>query len=175
MDFSKITKQVEDVDFDKIAQQVGEVAEHADKIAQQVGDVAERANEITQQVAEVAEHVVENVSGAVRRGARKGGRGARWLILPAVGAAVYAVARNRSVGHSAKALASQAKDRASEMQELDLLARVKEVAGFEDNGQHAEETRPAPRQRSTSAAQLEKNRRERAERRERRRESTSTR
>ncbi len=174
MDFNKITKQMEDVDFDRIAQQLGEAAERADTIAQQVGQMAERGNELTQQAAEVAERVVENVSGAVRKRGRKGGHGARWLILPAVGAAVYAVARNRSVGHSAKALAGQAKDRASEMQEMDLLGRVKEVAGLEGNGQHDDEARPSLRRR-TSPAQLEKNRRERAERRQRRRKSTSTR
>ncbi|HWH55126.1 MAG TPA: hypothetical protein VNT04_06060 [Gaiellaceae bacterium] len=175
MNFNKITKQMEDVDFDKIAQQVGEAAEHADKIAQQVGDVAERANEITQQVAEVAERVVENVSGAVRNGAKKGGHGARWLILPAVGAAVYAVAKNGSkFGRSTKALAGQAKDRASGIPDVDLLGRVKEVTRLGDDGQE-DEVKPArARQGNSDARALEQRRRERAERRQRRRESTST-
>lgn len=130
-------------------------------------------NKVAQNVAEIAERVADASDAARGKGTRKGGS-ARWLILPAV-AGVYAVAKNGSaLSRTAKELAGQAKDRISEMPDLDLLGRVKEVAGLGDNNsQQEDETQPARRQPSSDAGQLEEHRRERAERRERRRKSTS--
>ena len=130
-------------------------------------------NKVAQNVAEVAERVADVSDAARGRGSRKSGA-ARWLILPALGAGVYAVAKKGSAfGRTAKELAGQAKDRVSEMPDLDLLGRVKEVAGFGDNGQQEDEVEPTRRQPRSQTAQLEGHRRERAERRERRRKSIS--
>jgi hypothetical protein len=130
-------------------------------------------NKIAQQVTEVAERVADVSDAARGKRAGKGG-GARWLILPAVGAAVYAVAKNGSAfGRSTKAVVGQARDLASEVPDMDLLGRVKEVAGVGDNGHQDDDPKPA-RQRRSDAGQLQQNRRERAEHRQRRRASTST-
>jgi hypothetical protein len=70
----------------------------------------------------------------------------------------------------------QVKERASEMPDLDLLDRVKEVTGPADDGQAARqrgEQSASRRSRNSDLAELERIRRERAERRESRRERTS--
>jgi hypothetical protein len=135
-------------------------------------------NKMSEQAAEVAERVADVADAARGQGPRKsGGGGGRWLLLPAAGAAVYALAkRGPDVRRLANDLVGQVKERASEMPDLDLLGRVKEVTGLADNGQEARQPgeRSAGRTSGNSdLADLERNRRERAERRERRRERTS--
>lgn len=138
-------------------------------------------NKISKQAADVAERVADVADAARGEGPRKsgGGRwfGGRWLLLPAAGAAVYAVARRGSdVPRRAKDLVGQVKERASEMPDLDLLDRVKEVTSLADDGQAARqrgEQSASRRSRNSDLAELERIRRERAERRESRRERTS--
>ena len=134
-------------------------------------------NKISKQAADVAERIADVADAARGEGLRKSGSGGRWLLLPAAGAAVYAVARRRSdVPRRAKDLVGQVKERASEMPDLDLLDRVKEVTGLADDGQAARqrgEQSAGRRSRNSDLAELERIRRERAERRERRRERTS--
>jgi hypothetical protein len=138
-------------------------------------------NKISKQAADVAERVADVADAARGEGPRKsgGGRwfGGRWLLLPAAGAAVYAVARRGSdVPRRAKDLVGQVKERASEIPDLDLLDRVTEVTGLADDGQAARqrgEQSASRRSRNSDLAELERIRRERAERRERRRERTS--
>jgi hypothetical protein len=138
-------------------------------------------NKISKQAADVAERVADVADAARGEGPRKsgGGRwfGGRWLLLPAAGAAVYAVARRGSdVPRRAKDLVDQVKERASEMPDLDLLDRVKEVTSLADDGQAARqrgEQSASRRSRNSDLAELERIRRERAERRERRRERAS--
>lgn len=138
-------------------------------------------NKISKQAADVAERVADVADAARGEGPRKsgGGRwfGGRWLLLPAAGAAVYAVARRGSdVPRRAKDLVGQVKERASEMSDLDLLDRVTEVTGLADDGQAARqrgEQSASRRSRNSDLAELERIRRERAERREMRRERTS--
>jgi hypothetical protein len=137
-------------------------------------------NKISKQAADVAERVADVADAARGEGPRKsgGGRwfGGRWLLLPAAGAAVYAVARRGSdVPRRAKDLVGQVKERASEIPDLDLLDRVTEVTGLADDGQAARqrgEQSASRRSRNSDLAELERIRRERAERRERRRERT---
>jgi hypothetical protein len=138
-------------------------------------------NKISKQAADLAERVADVADAARGEGPRKsgGGRwfGGRWLLLPAAGAAVYAVARRGSdVPRRAKDLVGQVKERASEIPDLDLLDRVTEVTGLADDGQAARqrgEQSASRRSRNSDLAELERIRRERAERRERRRERTS--
>jgi hypothetical protein len=138
-------------------------------------------NKISKQAADVAERVADVADAARGEGPRKsgGGRwfGGRWLLLPAAGAAVYAVARRGSdVPRRAKDLVGQVKERASEIPDLDLLDRVTEVTGLADDGQAARqrgEQSASRRSRNSDLAELERIRRERAERRERRRERAS--
>jgi hypothetical protein len=135
-------------------------------------------NKISEHAADVAERVADVADAARGQGPRKsGGGGGRWLLLPAAGAAVYALAkRGPDVRRLANDLVGQVKERASDLPDLDLLARVKEVTGVADNGQGARQPgdQSAGRtSRHSDLAELERNRRERAKRREERRERTS--
>lgn len=134
-------------------------------------------NKISKQAADVAERVADVADAARGKGPRKSGGGGWWLLLPAAGAAVYAVAKRGSdVPRRAKDLVGQVKGRASELPDLDLLGRVREVTGLADDGQEAGQAGEESAGRSSRSAgldDLERNRRERAERREKRRERIS--
>jgi hypothetical protein len=52
----------------------------------------------------------------------------RWLLLPAAGAGLYALATNGSFTRQAKSVMTQAKERASDLPE-ELVDRVQEAAG----------------------------------------------
>jgi hypothetical protein len=129
-------------------------------------------NKIVQQVGTVAERVADVSDAARGKGVKKSG-GMRWLIVPAAAAGVYIAAKSSTVGRSAKAFVGQAKDRASEMPDMDLLSRVKDVAGVGEDGQQEGQAGSA-RRRTSDARDLEQHRRDRAEHRENRRESIST-
>ena len=135
-------------------------------------------NKISKQAADVAERVADVANAARGKGPRKSGGGGRWLLLPAAGAAVYAVAKRGSdVPRRAKDLVDQVKERAPELPDLDLLDRVKEVTGLadEDEGAHqtGEKTDGGRRSGSAGGSELEQSLRERAKRREKRRERLS--
>jgi hypothetical protein len=138
------------------------------------------AQKFAKQVTEVAERVAD-VSDAVRGKARRRSGGlARWLILPAAGAAVYAAAKRASaVGQSTGGVVRGAKETAGEMPDMHLLNRVRDVTGFGDGGQEEHERRNARQKQTSQTAsptietrELKEHRRERAERR---RESISPR
>ena len=81
---------------------------------------------------DMAERIADVVDAAQGRGARKAGTGAKWLILPAAGAGVYALATSSSAfARRTRKLMSQAKDRATDLPDADLFGRVKEVTGTE--------------------------------------------
>jgi Sec-independent protein translocase protein TatA len=118
-------------------------------------------HKIAKQVSEMAERVadVSDAASGNRSRRRSGGLG-RWLLLPAAGAAVYAVAKRApTVGRSAGDATRAAKDRVGEMPDVDLLDRVHEVAGLRTDGKG---------EQARQARGLEDYRHERAERRERR-------
>lgn len=81
-----------------------------------------------------SEHVIDmaerldDVADAVQgKGNRRGGVSTRWLLLPAAGAGLYALATNNSFGRHAKGVIDQAKTRAAELPE-DLLSRVRQTS-----------------------------------------------
>jgi hypothetical protein len=138
------------------------------------------AQNFAKQVTEVAERVAD-VSDAVRGKARRRSGGlARWLILPAAGAAVYAAAKRASaVGRSTGGVVHGAKETPGEMPDTHLLNRVKDVTGFGAGRQEEHERRNARQKQTSQTAsptnetrELKEHRRERAERR---RESISAR
>jgi hypothetical protein len=131
-------------------------------------DAHKFAKQVTKMVGRVAD-VSDAARGKARR--RSGGL-ARWLILPATGAAVYAAAKRASaVGGSTGAVVPGANGRA-DTPDMDLLNRVKDTAGFgadrqeeyeRGNAQQREKSRPTVP--STTTRELAEHRRERAERR----------
>jgi hypothetical protein len=84
-------------------------------------------NKFSEQVIDLAERFADITDAAQGKGNRKS-MGARWLIIPAAGAGLYALGASGSFKRSAKKVMSQAKERASELPE-DLMTRVQQTSG----------------------------------------------
>ena len=78
----------------------------------------------SERVIDLAERLEDIADAAAGKGARSGRSGMRWLLLPTVGAGVYALATNKSFVRQAKGVMDQAKRRASELPE-DLLKHAR--------------------------------------------------
>jgi hypothetical protein len=99
-------------------------------------------NRFSEQLIDVAERFADVVDAAQGNGTRKGGVGARWLILPAAGAAAYALATSSSrTARRTRGLMRRAKDSATDLPEADLFGRVKEVTGLADQSSSDGEAR----------------------------------
>ena len=79
---------------------------------------------------------------------QRAGRTTRWLLLPASGAALYALIKSDSFSRQAKDVMDEAKSRASELPE-DLLTRVRQSASSKNGSQSSS---PTTRSRSTGSA-----------------------
>ena len=84
------------------------------------------------------------------------GKTTRWMVLPAAGAALYAVARSDRVSRQAKGVLSDAKSRAAELPD-DLMGRVRQSTASSRNGAQAASRKrttrkPTTRRRSTKTA-----------------------
>jgi hypothetical protein len=105
-------------------------------------------NRFSERLIDVAERFADIVDAAEGKGGRKSGAGARWLILPAAGAAAYALATSSSsLARQTRGLMRRAKDRATDLPDADLFNRVKEVTGLEEETPSASRART---QRSTA-------------------------
>jgi hypothetical protein len=82
------------------------------KLSSRVIDYAERASAI---------------ADAAQGRQRPHGRLTRWLLLPASGAALYALVRSEGFSRQAKNVVDEAKNKASDLPE-DLVTRVRDVA-----------------------------------------------
>jgi hypothetical protein len=103
----------------------------------------------SERLIDVAERFADVVDAAEGRGSRKSGVGARWLVLPAAGAAAYALATSSSsLARQTRGLMRRAKDRATDLPDADLFTRVKEVTGLEEESAPASGSR---RQTSTGS------------------------
>jgi hypothetical protein len=103
----------------------------------------------SERLIDVAERFADVVDAAEGRGGRKSGVGARWLVLPAAGAAAYALATSSSsLARQTRGLMRRAKDRATDLPDADLFTRVKEVTGLEEESAPASGSR---RQTSTGS------------------------
>ena len=82
---------------------------------------------LSERVIDVAQRL-EDVADAVNgKGIRRGSMGTRWLILPAAGAGLYALATNGAFARRAKDVMDQAKTSASDLSD-DLLGRVRQTS-----------------------------------------------
>jgi hypothetical protein len=89
-------------------------------------------NKMAERMIDVSERFADAVDGAQGKGPRQSGvrAGARWLILPAVGAAAYGlVTSSSSIARQTRGLMRRAKDRATDLPDADLFDRVKDVTG----------------------------------------------
>ena len=97
-----------------------------------------------------AERFADVVDAAQGRGARKASGGAKWLILPAAGAGVYALATSSSaLARRTRKLMSRAKDRATDLPDADLFGRVKEVTGTEQSASSSRRQTQSTKRRQT--------------------------
>jgi hypothetical protein len=78
------------------------------------------------QVIDYAERLSDVADAAQGKNSRKSGA-RRWLLLPASGAALYALVRSDSFSKQAREIVGEAKTRASDLPE-DLIARVRQTA-----------------------------------------------
>lgn len=107
------------------------------------------------QIIDYAERMVDVADAAKGKGSRHGGPGLRWMVLPAVGAGMYALATSNSFGRRTKDVMEQAKARASDLPE-DLLNRVRQTsngrAGNASAGGTQKRSRASNRSRRTSTS-----------------------
>ena len=89
--------------------------------------MADGVHKFSEQVIDLAERLADVADAANGKGIRKGGT-ARWLILPAAGAGLYALAASGSLTRHAKGVANQAKERASETFSWDAICSAYEDA-----------------------------------------------
>ena len=80
----------------------------------------------SERMIDYAERMSDVADAAQGRNPRKSGA-RRWLLLPASGAALYALLRSDSFSKQAKGLVDEAKTRASDLPE-DLMSRVRQTA-----------------------------------------------
>jgi hypothetical protein len=92
------------------------------KEADEMADI----HKFSEQVIDLAERLEDVVDAANGKGIRRGSFGTRWLLLPAAGAGLYALATNGSFTRQAKDVMDQAKTRASELPD-DLLGRIRQT------------------------------------------------
>jgi hypothetical protein len=84
-------------------------------------------NTFSERVIDYAERLADVSDAAQGRGIRRGSMGTRWLLLPAVGAGIYALATNGTFTRRAKKVMDEAKTRASELPD-DLMGRVRQTS-----------------------------------------------
>jgi hypothetical protein len=80
----------------------------------------------SKQIIDYAERLADVADAAKGKGTRHNGVGARWMLLPAAGAGLYALATSTSFTRRTKDVMEQAKARASDLPE-DLFNRVRQT------------------------------------------------
>jgi hypothetical protein len=70
---------------------------------------------ISEQMINLGERLSDVVDAANGKGQRHGGGASRWVLLPAVGAGVYALARSEFMTRQAQGVVDEAKTRASDL------------------------------------------------------------
>ena len=84
-------------------------------------------HKFSEQVIDLALRLEDMADAANGKGIRKGSFGTRWLLLPAAGAGLYALATSGAFSRQAKEIMDQAKTRASELPE-DLMSGVRQTS-----------------------------------------------
>jgi hypothetical protein len=112
--------------------------------------MADGVHKFSEQVIDLAERLADVADAANGKGIRKGGT-ARWLILPAAGAGLYALAASGSLTRHAKGVANQAKERASDLPD-DLMGLVRQAARTSSSRKSTSNSSNGRRRRTTSSA-----------------------
>jgi hypothetical protein len=83
-------------------------------------------NRFSEQMIDLAERLAKVSDAAKGKDTHRAMRKARWLLLPAAGAGLYALTTSRAFTSQAKRVVTEAKERASDFPE-ELVARVNEA------------------------------------------------
>ena len=112
--------------------------------------MANSVHKFSEQVIELAERLADVADAANGKGIRKGGA-TRWLVLPAAGAGLYAFAASGSLTRHAKGVATQAKERASDLPD-DLMGLVRQATRTSSGRKASSRASNGSRRRRTSSA-----------------------
>jgi hypothetical protein len=115
-----------------------------------------------------AERLSNMADAAEGKGKRRSAHGTRWILLPATGAALYAVVRSDFFARQARGIIDEARTRAAELPD-DLMARVQETGSSAPTGtsrrtgsngtrRSSSSGRQRPRARKTAPAQRSRTR-----------------
>ena len=110
-------------------------------------------HKFSERVIDVAERTSAVADAAQGKKVRRRGMPARWFLLPATGAGLYALITNRSLTRQAKNVMNQAKERASDLPE-DLVDRVQQTTGQKTSS--ASSSRPSTRKSASRTTQRRK-------------------
>jgi hypothetical protein len=92
-------------------------------------------DKFSQGLVDLAERFADVTDAAKGRGSRQGGKlRARWVLIPAAGAGLYALGASGSLMRQAKSVVRQAKERAADLPD-DLMTRVRQAASVNGRGQ----------------------------------------
>ena len=103
-------------------------------------------NKFSEQVIDLAERLANVADAAKGKDTKTMKPRARWVLLPAAGAGIYALTTSRAFTRQAKTVVDEAKARASDLPD-ELVSRVHEATGS-TNGQksnHPKSTRTSSR------------------------------
>jgi hypothetical protein len=108
-------------------------------------------NKFSEQVIDLAERLADMSDAAKGKGGRRRSLGPQWVVLPAAGAGLYALATSGSFSRQAKGVMNQAKARASELPD-DLLSRIRQTSQTSSSGSSRKPRRQSSARRKTNAA-----------------------
>lgn len=84
-------------------------------------------NKLSEQVIDLAERLADMSDAAKGKGSRRRSLGRQWVVLPAAGAGLYALATSGAFTRQARDVMNQAKARASELPD-DLISRIRQTS-----------------------------------------------
>lgn len=102
------------------------------------------------QVIDYAERLADVADAAQGKNHQRAGSTTRWLLLPASGAALYALVKSDSFSRQAKDVMDDAKTRAAELPE-ELLGLVRQTTERSPTQSRSTQSRPAATQRKKTA------------------------
>ena len=105
---------------------------------------------LSEHIIDFAERLDGMADAAQGKSTGRGSVGASWLILPAAGAGLYALAKNRSFKRQAKGVMDQAKSRATELPE-DLMGRIRQTPQKSSTGNGGQNRRRTSSTRKSSS------------------------
>jgi hypothetical protein len=103
-------------------------------------------DKLSKQFIDYAERLADVADAAKGKGNRRRS-GVRWVLLPAAGAGLYALATNGSFAKRTKGAVEQAKARASELPE-DLISRVRQSSPTTEGAANSSTRQSSPARRT---------------------------